>query len=54
MHNIRIGDIRWQIPDFLFDGNGNVCFISYHFRDIRKNNNTLKVLTLEMKVKVKE
>ena len=25
IHNIRIGAIRWLIPDSLSDGNGNVC-----------------------------
>ena len=24
-YNIRIGAIRWKIPDFLSDSNGNVC-----------------------------
>ena len=25
MYNIRSGAIRWQIHDFLSDGNSNVC-----------------------------
>ena len=35
-YNIRSGAIRWQMHDFLSDGNRNVCSISYRIRDIRK------------------
>ena len=38
MYNIRSGAIRWQIPDFLSDGNSNVCSSSHHLRDIRETN----------------
>ena len=30
MYNIRSYVIRWQIHDFLSDGNSNVCPISHH------------------------
>ena len=36
IYNIRNGAIRWQITDFLSDGNSNVCCISHHFQNIRK------------------
>ena len=52
MYNIRNGVIRWQIHDFLFDSSSNICSISKHLRDIRKNND--KTLTLKIKVKVNE
>ena len=36
MCNIRCGAIRWQMHDFLSDGNSNVCSISDRLRDFRK------------------
>ena len=53
LYNIRNGEIRWQIPDFLTVGSNNVCFIFHHLRDIRKSNK-MQSLTLKMKVSVKE
>ena len=47
MYKIRNDAIQWQINDFLFDGNSNVCSISPHLRDVRKKNS----FTLKMKVK---
>ena len=47
MYNIRNGAIRWQMHDFLFDGNSNVCSISHHLRDIRKSNKMSKLFDLE-------
>ena len=42
-YNIRIDAIRWQIPDYLSDGNSKVSnsniiviVISHRLRDIRK------------------
>ena len=52
MYSICNGVIRLLVADFLSDGNGNVCSISYHLRDIHKNNKMQKVLTLKMNVKV--
>ena len=31
LYNIHCDVIRRQIPDFLFDGNSNVCYIFQHF-----------------------
>ena len=36
-HDIPNDAIRWQILDFLSDGNSNVCSISDNLQDIRKN-----------------
>ena len=38
-----------SLPDFLSDGNSNVCSVSHRLRDIRQNNEMPKVLTLKMK-----
>ena len=47
MYNIRSGAIRWQITDFLSDGNSNVCsFLTF----IDQNNQ----LTVKIVVKVTE
>ena len=35
-YNIRSGAIRWQLPDFLSDGNSNVYSVSHRLRDMRK------------------
>ena len=35
-YNIRSGAIRWQIYDFLSDGNSNVYYVAHRLRDIRK------------------
>ena len=42
MYNIRGSAIRWQIHDFLSDGNSNVCSISRLLRDIGKINKMQK------------
>ena len=31
-YNIRNGTNWWQIHDFLFDGNSNICYISHHLQ----------------------
>ena len=36
-YNIRSGVMRWQMPDFLSDGNSNVCSISHRLPNIRKS-----------------
>ena len=51
MYNIHCG-IQWQIPDFLSDGNGNVCSISHRLRDIRKT--TFQKFDPDMMIKVNE
>ena len=33
MYNIRNGAVRWQMSDFLSDGNGSVRAISHRLRD---------------------
>ena len=38
MYNIPNDAIRWQIHDFLFDDNNNVCTIFFHLWDILKTN----------------
>ena len=35
-YKIRSGDMRWQMPDILSDGNSNVYSISHRLRDIHK------------------
>ena len=35
--------IWWQRPDFLSDGNSNVCSIAHHLQDIHKSNQMPKV-----------
>ena len=37
MYNSRSGANRWQMADFLYDGNSNVCSISHHFYVIFAN-----------------
>ena len=54
MYSICNGAIRWQIDNFLSDGNGYVCSISKNVRDIRNNNKMPTDLTLKMTVKVKD
>ena len=41
-YNICSDAIRWQIHDFLCDGNSIVCSICHHLRDIRKTNKMRK------------
>ena len=50
MYNIRSDAIRWQIPDFLSDGNSNVCI----FPAFTCQNSHLKSLTLKMWINVTE
>ena len=38
-YNIPSDATSWQIPDFLHDGNSNVCSFSHHFRGNRKTRN---------------
>ena len=40
MFNIRNDATRWQLHDFLSDGNSNACSISHNIQDIRKSNKT--------------
>ena len=54
MHNIRSGDVRWNVHDFPFDGDSNDCSIHQHLQDIRKSNKFPQSLTLKVKVKLKE
>ena len=44
MYNIRSGAIRWQIPDFLSDGDSYVCI----FPAITCQNSHFKSLTLKI------
>ena len=37
MYNIGSGGVRWHIPNFLSDGNRNVCSICHRLQDIRKS-----------------
>ena len=37
MYSIRTGVIRWQIPDFLSDGNNNVCSVSWDIPKSKEN-----------------
>ena len=53
MYNILNGANRWQMHDFLFDENSNICSIFHHLRDIRKTNK-MQTLDLEIKVNIKE
>ena len=50
MDSIRKGIIRLQIPDFLTDGNSNVCI----FRVYTCQNSQLESLTLNIYGKVSE
>ena len=50
MYNIRNGSIRWQISNFLSDGNSNVFSISHRLWDICKNKKTDKTSTLKVKI----
>ena len=50
MDSIRSGTIRLQIPDFLSDGNSNVCI----FRAFTCQNSQLESLILKMQGKIME
>ena len=55
MYNIRIGGIRLEIDDFLFDGNGNVCSNFHHLTDIfAKKYIKCQKFDFEMNIKTKE
>ena len=47
MYSICIGAFRWQIHDFLSDGNSNVCSISRRLLDLHKTRKKCKETDLE-------